>query len=155
MEAVPYLTLPERSVIWAGGPASLAVIVAEHSERWLPLLAYDADGCQSRLLEHTDDRAVWLMSWLPGQGTDLHNHGDICGAFAVAAGTLTERLPAGAAGLRDTIRTFEPGHARVFGPHYTHQLLNAGRGCAVSVHVHGAGPSRTPRPSGSLHDHGR
>ena len=38
----------------------------------------------------TDDHEAWLLSWLPGQSTDLHDHGGSAGAFAVVSGTLTE-----------------------------------------------------------------
>ena len=43
----------------------------------------------------------WLLSWLPGQGTGLHDHGGSAGAFAVVRGTLHERVGAraDAAGL--------------------------------------------------------
>ena len=37
---------------------------------------------------------VWLLSWLPDQGTPLHDHGTSAGAFAVVRGTLTERVVA-------------------------------------------------------------
>lgn len=32
------------------------------------------------------DVDVWLLSWLPGPATDLHDHGDSAAAFAVVAG---------------------------------------------------------------------
>ena len=35
---------------------------------------------------------VWLLSWLPQQGTPLHDHGTSAGAFSVVRGTLTERV---------------------------------------------------------------
>ena len=35
---------------------------------------------------------IWLLSWVPGQGTALHDHGLSAGAFAVAQGTLIERV---------------------------------------------------------------
>ena len=37
---------------------------------------------------------MWLLSWLPDQGTPLHDHGTSAGAFAVVDGTLTERIVA-------------------------------------------------------------
>jgi hypothetical protein len=41
-------------------------------------------------LHVAEDHEVWLLTWLPGQGTDLHDHGGSWGAFVVIAGTLTE-----------------------------------------------------------------
>ena len=32
------------------------------------------------------------MSWLPGQQTDRHDHGDAAGAFTVVSGSLTEHV---------------------------------------------------------------
>jgi hypothetical protein len=36
------------------------------------------------------DHEVWLLTWLPGQGTDLHDHGGSAGAFHVLSGSLIE-----------------------------------------------------------------
>src|SRR3954447_26114543 len=41
-------------------------------------------------LARAGDHEVWLLTWLPGQGTDLHDHGGSAGAFHVRSGTLTE-----------------------------------------------------------------
>jgi predicted metal-dependent enzyme (double-stranded beta helix superfamily) len=47
---------------------------------------------------HADERyEVWLISWLPGQGTGFHDHGGSAGAFGVVWGTLEEHQ-AGTAG---------------------------------------------------------
>ena len=64
-------------------------------------------------LDTADDHEVWLLTWLPGQGTDLHDHGGSAGAFVVVSGVLTEdtvqRRPAApaprlAAGRRPALR---------------------------------------------------
>ena len=34
---------------------------------------------------------AWLLTWLPGQGTDWHDHGGSAGAFMTLRGVLTER----------------------------------------------------------------
>src|SRR5690349_1260836 len=41
-------------------------------------------------LASAEDHEAWLLTWLPGQGTDLHDHGGSSGAFLVFGGTLTE-----------------------------------------------------------------
>ena len=82
---------------------------------------------------------MWLLSWVPGQGTALHDHGPSAGAFAVAQGALTERVVgAGRGGRRPHEVTGELGVGRVryFGPHYVHQVRNVGTEAAVSVHVY-------------------
>jgi predicted metal-dependent enzyme (double-stranded beta helix superfamily) len=138
MHAVPYLTVPAPDMVRPGGPTSLAMTLAAHPERWRPLLDYRTDTRWYRVLERTEQREVWLLSWLPGQGTDLHDHGPASGAFAIAAGTLTERVVAAKPGRPpvEITRTLNTGRCRAFGPHYVHQVTNTGAVPAVSVHVY-------------------
>ena len=141
MHAVPYLTVPAAGTAASGGPTSLAMNLAAHPERWRPLVDYRTDTRWYRLLERTEQHEVWLLSWLPGQGTDLHDHGSASGAFAVAAGTLTERVVAAKPGRApvEVTRSLAVGQSRVFGPHYIHQVRNTGTVPAVSVHVYTPG----------------
>lgn len=138
MHAVPYLTVPSIGAERPAGPAGLAMALAAHPERWRPLVDYRTDTRWYRLLEQTPGQEVWLLSWLPGQGTALHDHGPASGAFAVAAGTLTERVVAARTGGApvEVTRTLDAGRSRVFGPHYVHQVSNTGTVPAVSVHVY-------------------
>src|SRR5579875_1446030 len=41
-------------------------------------------------LHSADDLDVWLLSWLPGHATDLHDHGGSSAAFTVVQGALRE-----------------------------------------------------------------
>jgi predicted metal-dependent enzyme (double-stranded beta helix superfamily) len=92
------------------------------SERWYQRLA------------QTDDLEVWLLTWLPGQGTDLHDHGDSAGGFLVVAGELTEQS---VTGTRLNSGLIHAGDGRDFGSNHIHRLTNTGRQLAVSVHVYG------------------
>src|SRR3954452_1634188 len=56
-----------------------------------------------------DDHEVWLLTWLPGQGTALHDHGGSAGAFLVFGGTLTEDTVAAASGAPPRITARELG----------------------------------------------
>jgi predicted metal-dependent enzyme (double-stranded beta helix superfamily) len=138
MHAVPYLTIPAPDLARPGSATSIAMTLAAHPERWRPLLDYRTDTRWYRLLERTERHEVWLLSWLPGQGTDLHDHGPAWGAFAVAAGTLTERVVAAKPGRPpvEVTRELVAGRCRAFGPHYIHQVTNTGDVPAVSVHVY-------------------
>jgi Cysteine dioxygenase type I len=115
--AVPYLTVPAADFARPGGPTSIAMTLAAHPERWRPLLGYRTDTRWYRLLERTSQHEVWLLSWLPSQGTDLHDHGPASGAFAIAAGTLTERVVAATPGRPPVEVTHElvAGRCRAFG----------------------------------------
>lgn len=138
MHAVPYLTVPAPDMARPGGPASLALALAANPERWRPLVDHHTDTCWYRLLERTAQHEVWLLSWLPGQGADLHDHGPTSGAFAIAAGTLTERVLTATPGRPPVEVTHEltAGRCRAFGPHYVHRMTNCGAAAAVSVHVY-------------------
>lgn len=37
-----------------------------------------------------DDVDIWLISWVPGQSTELHDHGGSLGALTVLSGSLNE-----------------------------------------------------------------
>ena len=80
---------------------------------------------------------MWLLSWLPEQGTPLHDHGDSSGAFAVVRGALDERVVGqSGTGVRDLTAELTGGRVRHFGPHYVHQVSNTRPEPAVSVHVY-------------------
>jgi hypothetical protein len=138
------------------GAAGLAVALAAAAPRWLDLVEYRAASRWTGLLpaadaatlldpsQHRDlDGAqIWLLSWLPEQGTPLHDHGTSAGAFAVVRGTLTERVvAAGRTSVRESVDELGPDRVRHFGPHYVHQVSNTGSEPAVSVHVYTPGLS--------------
>ena len=76
---------------------------------------------------------VWLLSWLPTQSTELHDHGGSAGAFTVLSGQLHEVVVSGDR-LRETDRL--SGHVVGFGPRYVHDVRNASDAPAVSVHAY-------------------
>ncbi|MGH3548040.1 MAG: cysteine dioxygenase [Pseudonocardiaceae bacterium] len=138
MPAVQSPTVASPDVVRPDSPRALAEGLAAHPEQWRPLVAYRTDTRWYRLLTRTEQHQVWLLSWLPGQGTDLHDHGPASGAFTVAAGTLTERVFATKPGQPpvEISRELATGQSRAFGPHYIHQVTNTGTIPAVSVHVY-------------------
>ncbi|MGI5521070.1 cysteine dioxygenase [Micromonospora sp. CA-259024] len=102
----------------AGWPVTLRF---DPAERWYARLAV------------ADDHEVWALSWLPGQGTDLHDHGGSAGAFRVVDGALTEET---VTGDRLRPRLLPAGTGRRFGPRHVHQVTNRGEQPGVSVHVY-------------------
>jgi predicted metal-dependent enzyme (double-stranded beta helix superfamily) len=123
--------------LWRG-----RVRFGQRNERWYERLDVDAD------------HEVWLISWLPGQSTGLHDHGEALGAFTVVQGALTEtaaapirpgrRLrpvsgrPWQADGgfVRTVRRRFLTGRVRSFGYEHVHDVGNHGSVPAVSLHAY-------------------
>jgi hypothetical protein len=147
---------PREGTVRRTGAAGLAAALAAASPHWIDLVEYRAGSRWTHLLPgsaaadvvdpalHPElaGAQVWLLSWLPEQGTPLHDHGTSAGAFAVVEGTLTERVvAAGRDGVTETADDLLPGRVRHFGPHYVHQVTNTGLRPAVSVHVYTPGLS--------------
>jgi Cysteine dioxygenase type I len=78
---------------------------------------------------------IWLISWLPEQGTQLHDHGGSSGSFTVLSGALTEATVAGGR-LRD--HTWVAGESVGFGARYVHDVRNLSDQPAISVHSYSA-----------------
>lgn len=109
--------------------ADMARSLADRPDEWLHRVRLSADGRWYERLRQDNDHEVWLISWLPGQSTGFHDHGESEGAFAVALGSLEERVPAEA-------RTVDAGGAWSFGRDYVHDVRNVSAAPAVSVHVY-------------------
>ena len=133
MFAVPENTVASAQTAPTVHPALIAREYAAARERWAHLLRYDPDERYTALVHRTPGQEVWLMSWLPGQGTDLHDHGAAGGAFTIVSGVLTEHVH-----HRGVTHEVTVGQSRVFGPGYVHQVHNAGPDPAVSIHVYRA-----------------
>ena len=148
------LLSPSDATVRRTGAAGLAAALAVAAPAWLDLVEYRPSSRWTHLLPagqaaevldpdlHADlaGAQVWLLSWLPEQGTPLHDHGTSAGAFSVVRGTLTERVvAAGRSGVHESTDELTTGRVRHFGPHYVHQVTNLGAGPAVSVHVYTPG----------------
>jgi hypothetical protein len=98
-----------------------------------PFVDFDPDERWHQRIYRDRRMDVWLISWLPAQGTQLHDHGGSSGSFTVLSGALTEAVVTGGI-LRDNQR-----HAGVsvgFGAHYVHDVRNLAETPAVSVHAY-------------------
>ena len=113
----------------------VGAVAAAREDGWGGLVRFDAGRRWFRRLELADDYEVWLLSWLPGQGTGFHDHGRAAGAFAVARGQVRERtVPARHGQARH--RTVARGGIRSFGARYVHDVANAFAESAVTVHAY-------------------
>ncbi|MFF7735335.1 cysteine dioxygenase [Streptomyces sp. NPDC007984] len=127
---VPHLLKPPREhPVTVAEFVGLARAIAADRFQWEPLVRYDATTRWYHRLRTGQGYEVWLLSWVPGQGSALHDHGRSCGVLTVLEGTLTERTPTGR-------RVLCTGAQRVFAPGCVHQVVNDALEPAVSLHVY-------------------
>ncbi|WP_254552945.1 cysteine dioxygenase family protein [Kitasatospora sp. MMS16-BH015] len=136
--AFPHLArtdLPAHPTTVAGY-ARLVREIAADTERWAPLVRYDALTRWYARLETGPGYEVWLLSWLPGQSSGFHDHGPAAGVMTVVQGELVERSLTEAG---EGVRTLRPGAQRVFSTGYLHEVVNPALEPAVSIHLYSPG----------------
>ncbi|MFH0244089.1 cysteine dioxygenase [Streptomyces sp. HK10] len=136
--AVPHLLppVPEHPSTVAGF-AGLARTIAADRTAWAPLVRYDATTRWYHRLRTGPGYEVWLLSWVPGQGSGPHGHGPSSGVLTVLDGELTERTASGE-------RALGAGAQRVFAPGHVHEVVNDALEPAVSLHVYFPGLTEMP-----------
>ncbi|PRY42862.1 cysteine dioxygenase [Umezawaea tangerina] len=126
---------PERE-LWS--PRQLrdltSFVASELTTPLLDILDFDPSKRWWARLGLTEGVELWLLSWLPGQGTEPHDHGGSSGSFTVLKGELTEnyRYPAGP--IRSAKRPV--GASLGFGSGRAHEVHNLGTTGAASVHAY-------------------
>jgi hypothetical protein len=129
------LITPDRA-LWT--PRELreltSTVASELTTPLLDVLEFDPDRRWWARLGLTEGVELWLLSWLPGQGTEPHDHGGAAGSFTVLTGELAEdyRYPGGP--IRSARRPV--GSALGFGAGRAHRVVNQGRIGAASVHAY-------------------
>jgi mannose-6-phosphate isomerase-like protein (cupin superfamily) len=126
-------TIPSTTPTTAPAPArtlaEIARSLADRPQEWLHRVRLNADGRWYERLHRDDEHEIWLISWLPGQATGFHDHGDSRGAFAVVLGSLDEHQVG-------HTRSVPAGESLEFGRAYVHDVRNTSAAPAVSVHVY-------------------
>ncbi len=122
----------DEVVLSRGRLAQLTSEVVAHPELWRDLVVHDAEERWYLLLYGSPEYDLWLLSWLPGQDTDWHDHGGSSGSFTVADGMLSEQSRRG--NRRVGTRTLAAGEGVAFGPAHVHNVGHHGAAPAVSVH---------------------
>jgi rhodanese-related sulfurtransferase len=113
-------------------PEELANIVSlfASSNGWMDRVKLRADERWYERLYHGPDHDIWVISWLPGQSTGFHDHGESSGAFVVATGLLEEYRPG------EQPFAIHQGKPRAFGPDYAHDVRNVSLAPAISIHAY-------------------
>jgi predicted metal-dependent enzyme (double-stranded beta helix superfamily) len=115
--------------------AELLGALAFGPAQWSAIARFRRDGRWWRRLHHTDEVDIWLLTWLTGHSTDLHDHGGSAGAFAVVQGELTEvRVTPDRHSTRTTI--IAAGETSHIAPSTVHDVFNAGPAAAISLHAY-------------------
>ncbi|WP_030989889.1 cysteine dioxygenase [Streptomyces sp. NRRL S-1813] len=149
--ALPHLLPPVPAhPATVAGFAGLARSLAADRAAWAPLVRYDTTTRwyhrlrtvpqalgSARAGETPIGYEVWLLSWVPGQGSGRHDHGASSGVLTILEGELTEHTEAGP-------RTLTAGAQRVFAPGYVHEVVNDALAPAVSLHVYFPGLTNMP-----------
>jgi mannose-6-phosphate isomerase-like protein (cupin superfamily) len=120
------------------GLAALARRYADNPDTWPFAPRFNAVDRWYARVGGDSTHEAWLLTWLPGQATDLHDHGGSAGAFVVVSGTLTEEIVVFSDPRPVTPRTatLPAGAARAFGARHVHRITNTGTVPAVSLHVY-------------------
>jgi predicted metal-dependent enzyme (double-stranded beta helix superfamily) len=108
--------------------------VAAQPSYWSTPLVFDPAERWSRLLYADARYDLWILTWLPGQGTDLHGHDVSAGAFTVLRGSLVEARPNRRGRLHPEVLPL--GFTRWIAPYAVHQVRNVESQPAVSVHAY-------------------
>ena len=130
--------------------AGLTRSIAADRDRWAPLVRYDPVTRWYHRLQVGPGYEVWLLSWLPGQGTGAHDHGRSSGVFTVLDGCLTERSAVrGAEVIRRRLTPVAGASpaaipCRVVAPGCVHEVVNETLDPAVSLHVYFPGLTEMP-----------
>ncbi|MGC9378577.1 cysteine dioxygenase [Streptomyces sp. MH13] len=118
----------------------LARSIASDRSEWEHLVRYDATTRWYHRLRTGPGYEVWLLSWVPGQGSGRHDHGPSSGVLTVLDGSLTERT-------ERATRELRAGAQRVFAPGYVHEVVNDALEPAVSLHIYYPGLTDMPMRS--------
>ena len=79
-------------------PAEVATQLAAREDVWRDLVRFDEGARTYTRVEETSGWEAWLLTWWPGTGTGVHDHGGATGAIVVArrqparAGLVSRRL---------------------------------------------------------------
>ena len=113
-------------------PEELADIVSQFAatDGWMDRVRLRTEDRWYERLYQGPDHDIWVISWMPGQSTGYHGHGESAGAFVLATGVLEEHRPG------EQSLVVAPGKPRAFGAEYAHDVRNVSLAPAVSIHAY-------------------
>ena len=115
--------------------ADIALGLGRVEDLWRPYVSHDPLSRTSVRMVATEAYEVWLLGWTAAQRVELHDHGGARAAFVVLEGELDE-LTLGPTGV--TRERLGPGSVGTVEAGVVHDVVNAGRDNATSLHVYSA-----------------
>ena len=113
---------------------ALARTYADDPSKWAHLVRADAERRACVRLFESAEATVWLLCWMPGQETGLHDHDGAAGAVVVVEGAVTEeRLRIGG---EPSVRTAHAGDSFSFDGAVIHNVGHAEGEPAVTIHAY-------------------
>jgi predicted metal-dependent enzyme (double-stranded beta helix superfamily) len=120
------------------GPDQLIELTAALASRprlWRRLVRHDPETRWYERLLLTDAVEVWLIGWVAGQSTSVHDHGGAAGALTVVEGALDEEE------FDPELRLLRRGLHRAgasagFAPAHVHRIFNQSPANATSLHAY-------------------
>jgi mannose-6-phosphate isomerase-like protein (cupin superfamily) len=113
--------------------ADAVTTVAGDARLWRQHVRFDQGSRYWHRLATLPDADLWLLTWLPDQQTDLHDHGEATAAFTVVSGQLEEvRVSAG----RRVSRSLSRGQLSWVPAGAVHDVGNRSSAPAISIHAY-------------------
>ena len=112
--------------------ADLSQAIAEDESIWRPMVIADGERRRYRLLFEDDRLDVWVIMWMPGQGTGYHDHSHSAVGLCGAEGAAIEKqmtLPSG-----HTEVVVRPGVRREGPVGYIHSVAHLEGAPAITIH---------------------
>lgn len=114
--------------------ADLVRTLSTHADLWKPLVVCDRSRRRYRLMLEDDRLDIWVLSWMPGQATGYHDHGNSDVALTALQGTVLERqVRVGEASIE---RELCPGVVRQGPAGYIHSVAHGAGAPAVTLHAY-------------------
>jgi predicted metal-dependent enzyme (double-stranded beta helix superfamily) len=108
--------------------------IYEREDLWRPLIVVDLERRRYELLYEDDRIDIWVLSWMPGQGTGFHDHdisdvGVMCAQGELDEGLLAIGREIAPVRLRAGVSRNGPGG-------YIHSVTHVSGEPAVSLHAY-------------------
>ena len=112
----------------------LVATLALRSDLWKPLVVSDRTRRRYRLMLEDERLDVWVLSWMPGQATGFHDHGNSNVALTTLQGVVLERqLRVAEASIERELR---PGIVQTGPAGYIHAVNHQSGAPAVTLHAY-------------------